>query len=444
MTQDHRRAVEPLGEAARAFDALGDPDRATLARTLRAGARWWAGDAQVLEDLRPLASALTPTASLELRLEVLDEIARILMLVDRPRDAATIAEEGLGLASAPATRQARPRPRGPAGPTLGACRFVLGRFSQGEETLAESARLALRERDAVGACRALHNVAFAVEDLVRMRDYAESGLATAREHGLRPRERSFLIALALCDAEAGDLRRGASRRRGGVDHRPLGGARAREPGRGPAQRAFLLVCRGDLHGARLGFAGVIERLGGARELGTWTAQRGLAVACLGDGDVNGARAALAPALAGSEPRGYNRVLALALVAEGAACVGEVDEVAGIAAELAAVAPNHIGARAAAALAAALGDAPEAFAQVEEVARAHEERGRRMGASRWRLAGAEALARGGRRPRPPTWPPRAASGSPRCTPRSGARERSASCAGSADGCPLPRAAPAVRA
>ncbi len=326
VTQDHRRAVEPLGEAARAFDALGDPDRATLARTLRAGARWWAGDAQVLDDLRPLASALTPTASLELRLEVLNEIARILMLVDRPRDAATIAEEGLGLASAPATRQAACG-RVDLLTTLGTCRFVLGRFSQGEETLAESARLALRERDAVGACRALHNVAFAVEDLVRMRDYAESGLATAREHGLRPRERSFLIALALCDAEAGDF--------AAAEHRADEAASITGPWEGLAHtrldvglpRAFLLACRGDLHGARLGFAGVIERLGGARELGTWTAQRGLAVACLGDGDVDGARAALAPALAGSEPRGYDRVLALALVAEGAACAGEADEVA---------------------------------------------------------------------------------------------------------------------
>jgi ATP/maltotriose-dependent transcriptional regulator MalT len=46
---------------------------------------------------------------------------------------------------------------------------------------------------------------------------------------------------------------------------------------------------------------------------------------------------------------------------------------------------------------ALRGAPDAFAQVEEVARAHEERGRSMGASRWRLAGAEALALGGRAP-----------------------------------------------
>jgi DNA-binding CsgD family transcriptional regulator len=394
VIQDHRRAVEPLGAAAAAFDALAEPDRATLARTLRAGARWWAGDARALDDLRPLPGALTPAASLELRLEVLNEVARILMLVDRAREAATIAEDGLALASEPATRQAS-RGRVDLLTTLGTCRFVLGHFSEGEETLAESARLALGERDAVGACRALHNVAFAVEDLNRMRDHAESGLAIAREHGLRPRERSFLIALSLCDAEAGDF---AAAERHSDEAASITG-----PWEGLAHtrldvglpRAFLLVCRGDLHRARLEFTGVIERLGGARELGTWTAQRGLAVACLGDGDMDAARAALAPALAGNEPRGFDRVLALALLAEGTAGAGEADEVSGIADELAAVAPDHIGARASAVLVTALRGAPDAFAQVEEVARAHEERGRSMGASRWRLAGAEALARGGR-------------------------------------------------
>ena len=391
VTQDHRRAVEPLGAAALAFDELGEPDRATLARTLRAGARWWAGDAEALDDLRPLPGGLTPAASPELRFEVLNEVARILMLVDRAREGATIAEEGLALASEPATRQAS-RGRVDLLTTLGTCRVVLGLFSQGEETLAESARLALGERNAVGACRALHNVAFAVEDLGRMRDYAESGLATAREHGLRPRERSFLIALALCDAEAGDF--------AAAEHRCDEAASITGPWEGLAHtrldvglpRAFLLLCRGDLHRARLEFAGVVERLGGARELGTWTAQRGLAVACLGDGDIGAARAALAPALAGNEPCGYNRVLALALVAEGAAGAGAVDEVARIAGELAAVAPDHIGARGAAALVAALRGASEAPSRVEEVARAHGERGRRIGASRWRLAGAEALAR----------------------------------------------------
>jgi DNA-binding CsgD family transcriptional regulator len=394
VTHDHRRAVEPLAAAARAFDALGEPDRATLAWTLRAGARWWAGDGDGLDELRRLPGALTSTAPLELRLEVLNEVARVLMLIDRQREAAAIAQGGLELASAPATRQAS-RGRNDLLTTLGTCQFVLGRFAEGEQTLAESSRLALGGRDVVGACRALHNVAFAVEDLGRMRDYAESGLAIAREHGLRPRERSFLIALALGDAEAGDF--------AAAEQRCDEAASITGPWEGLAHsrldvglpRAFLLLCRGDLHGARREYAALAERLRGARELGTWTAQRGLAVACLGDGDVGGARAVLEPALAGNEPGGYDRVLALALAAEGAAGTGDADEVARIAAELGAVAPDHIGARAATALAATLSGAPEAASQIEETAHTHEQHGRRMEASRWRLAGAQALARGGR-------------------------------------------------
>lgn len=107
VTQDHHRAVAPLAAAARAFDSLGERDRAILARALGAGARWWARDALALDDLSALPGALTPAAPQELRLEVVNEVARILMIEGRLSDAAGLAEDGLGLAS-------HRRPGGPA------------------------------------------------------------------------------------------------------------------------------------------------------------------------------------------------------------------------------------------------------------------------------------------------------------------------------------------
>ena len=390
VTQDHAGAVAALTDASHTFAALGLRDRAALATALREGARWWSGEHDALERLRAAPRELSWEAPLELRLEVLNEVARPLMLDGQPREAAALAEVGLALVPAAPTRRVR---QGQVNllTTLGTCRFVLGDLDGGEETLAESARIAVEDTDPVSACRAFHNVAFAVEDLSDMATYARAGLAVARQYGLRPSERSFLIALAARDAAAGHFDM--------AEQLCVQAEAVVGPWEGLAHirldvglaRAFLMLARGDVDVAREGFSGVLRRLRGARESGTWTAQRGLALACLGAGDAPAARAALAHALAGSEPTGYDRVLALAVAAEIAAFEGDGGEAGKIADELARVAPKHPGARTARVLAAALGGAPDTIAQVDEVADRHERAGRRVAAARWRLVVAETLA-----------------------------------------------------
>jgi DNA-binding NarL/FixJ family response regulator len=393
VTQHHAAAIAPLEEAARAFRGLGDADRATLAAALAAGSGWWSGRAGALDALRALPGRLTPAAPLELRLEAVNEVARPLMLDRHPREAAAMAEAGLALAERPPTRAGR-HGRVDLLITLGTCRIILGDHEGGRALLLETAEHALGDRDAVGACRALHNVAFAEEDAGAMRRHAEAGLEIAREHGLRPSERSFLIALALGSAAAGDL--------DGAERLCEDAAAVTGPWEGLAHtrldvglpRAFALLARGDLEDARAGFAEVQSRLRGAPESGLWTARRGLATVHLAGDDPAAARALLADDLAAGEPASYDRTLALALEAEAAAAEADLDGLGRLAGELSRVAPRHGGTAAAGALRAALGREPDAVDRIAVVERAHDAAGRAAEAARWLLVAAGALARSG--------------------------------------------------
>ncbi len=232
----------------------------------RSAARWWAGDAKgsmTFARSRPADSRGLARAGGSR----VDEVARILMLGDRAREGATIAEEGLALASEPATRQAS---RGRVD-LLDDARhqgWYVVLALEGEETLAESgaSRWASGTRSGLPrpATRRLRG-----QDLGRMRDYAESGLATARETGRAPR--------AFLPDRARPLRRGGRRLRrrtsiaatkGGVDHRPLGGAGSHPPRPVGLLGAFLPPRRRAISTAPGSkSAGVVERLWGARESG---------------------------------------------------------------------------------------------------------------------------------------------------------------------------------
>jgi DNA-binding CsgD family transcriptional regulator len=390
VAHEHARAAEALAAAARGYADLGDATTAGLAAALAASSRWWAGDPEALSRVSAAARNLPADAPLELRLEAMDELARPLMLSGLAREASRIAADGLALVPPGAGRSARLQ-RVSLLTTLGTCRFILADFAAGEELLADSALAALDLRDPVGACRAYHNVAFGVDELARMAGYAEAGLAVAREAFLRPYERAFLIALAVCATERGDFARAEAL----CDEAEL----VAGPWLGIAHtrldvglpRALLALARGEADDARAELTAVLERLRSAHELGEWAAGRGLALALLAAGEPAAARDALAPQLQGTDPRGYGRILALPIAVELAAGAGSADEARRAADELARIAPDGPRTPFARALAEAAGGRPGAAAAIEAAAGARESAGRRVEAARWRLAGATTLA-----------------------------------------------------
>lgn len=391
VSQDHAHAEEVLETARRALADAGLPAEAGVADALRAASRWWSAEPGALDELRAARRAVAPDAAPEMHSEVLGELARPLMLSGHAREAAAIAEEGLRLTEHVPTRRARIRHIDLL-TTLGTCRFIFADLAGAEATLRDCAAWALDHHDPVGACRALHNAAFGVDTLKDMHAYATAGLDVAREHGLRPYQRAFHIALAARACAAGDLAEAETR------------CLEAEAIDGPWQRiahirldvalprAFLALARGHPDEARARFAGAIEGSRTGREAGEWAAPRGLALALLALDDCAGAHQAITPALNDDERCGYARLLALPISARIAARQGDPETVGRLAEEFGRIAPDHGLAPVLSAFAALVAAASEAAAIRLAAAAADRARaGRRVEAAVWRLEGTRALA-----------------------------------------------------
>ena len=217
------------------------------------------------------------------------------------------------------------------------------------------------------------------------------GLDVAREHGLRPYQRAFHIALAARASAAGNFAEAQAR------------CQEAEAIDGPWKRiahirldvalprAFLALARGHPDEARDRFAGAIEASPTRREAGEWAAPRGLALALLALDDCAGAHQAIAPALNDDERCGYARLLALPISARIAARQGDPETVGRLAREFESIAPDHGLAPVLTAFAALVTAAPEAAIRFGAAATARAREGRRVEAAVWRLEGARALA-----------------------------------------------------
>ena len=175
-----------LREARAAYLALGDRIHAAEALAIAAAARLYNGERTgVLEELAAARAELLPDDPPQAHLHLLPLLADTLVRTGDLRAAMSVAEDGLGMTTAPLNR-AQTLDRVHLLTTLGTARWLAGEADAGRHALLDALALAREGRDDLGATRVCFELACShlsgpAQEAIR---WAEEGLETARTRGV--------------------------------------------------------------------------------------------------------------------------------------------------------------------------------------------------------------------------------------------------------------------